>query len=219
MTIAVAALGDDGVWLASDGRAECNGNVVSLRMQKWTISPDGLWAVSHSGSLAYRDASRRIFDEFSQWEAVPENQEGAVRVLQIMREGLGALPAGPKPITDENDVFADWRWSPIIASPSGLWRSDSTLWTIDPPSVGGGGFCAYFCAGSGTDRGLGAMHALCEGGERSAERLVRAAVSSACTHDPGCGGALWIQPMQTDGNIVRAAQLVYGHANGSGGAP
>lgn len=189
MTICAAAIGPDGVWIGSDGREVWDGLITSEGMRKWNISPCREWAISHSGETAFLDVVRQIFAAGFSWPEA-RDEDGVREFLCRLRAQVAAVPQGPQSKRDEEDVFPTWGWAPIVATPLGIWQLDSTLWALGGPTRG-----AFLAIGSGRALALGAMSALYDEGCRSAERLVQAAVATACRLECGCGGEQWIHRM------------------------
>lgn len=193
MTICAAAIGPDGVWIGADGRTQVNGVVNAQRCRKWTLSPSGEWAISHAGAMSFIGMTASIVagDDFV-WPA-DHGDAGAIAVATALRLGLQRLSRdghGINARTDADSTVADWHYSPLLASPTGVWRCDSCLWAISPAIED-----AFHAAGSGEDFALGAMSVLRRAGCSSAQRLVREAVGVASRLSATCGGEQWIHRM------------------------
>lgn len=111
-------------------------------------------------------------------------------MAQRLRNGFLAFGSHVVPVDDDKSPFRDWRWSPIVATPQGVWRICSDLWTVQAPIEG-----VFHTAGSGDDHALGAMSALYAAGCRSARQLVAAGVDTASRLSVGCGGERWMRRM------------------------
>lgn len=189
MTIVAAAISPlDGIWLGSDGREVWGDLISSESICKWSVSPCGNWAISHSGVSGYLDVVSCAFRSPDFKCPTTYDRAGVLEFLSALRTAIHGVPHGPSPQRDDGEPFSTWGWAPIIATPLGLWLPDSSMWALTGPMLG-----TFLAGGSGRALGLGAMHALYETGCRSARQLVTAAISAACRLTPDCGGECWIR--------------------------
>lgn len=191
MTICAAAIGFDGVWIGSDGHEQVNYTVTSRSSKKWTLSPCGTWALSEQGTGTNAAALEDLAEGDGFWPT-DTSRNGVRELARRLRAGFLAFGSHVTPTesSDEKTPFRDWNWSPIVATPQGIWRICSDLWTVQGPIEG-----FFHCAGSGDEHAAGAIVALHSTGVRSAEQLVRAGVATACRISVGCGGEQWVHRM------------------------
>lgn len=192
MTICAAAIGPDGVWVGCDGHAQGNYTVVSRSAIKWTVSPCGLWAISEQGEGSFGAALEDLTAPSDFWPS-DTGRDGVRQLASQLRAGFLGLGSHVTPTrkADDKNPFLDWNWAPIVATPQGVWRVCSDLWTVQPAIDG-----IFYAAGSGDEVALGAMSALYAAGCRSARQLVAAAVDTASRLSVGCGGERWMRCME-----------------------
>ncbi len=191
MTVVAAAVGPDGTWMGADGQASIDELITTTTERKWNVSPDGWWAFAGAGEVAF-DSVLVEDDLWPLGKDGPQNdpEVGRRTLAGRMRQKLAAVD-GFQLVRDEDSIFGDYRWSPLVVTEGHVWRLCSDLRSFEEPMEG-----AYHACGSGMDYAIGAMSALLDRGVTSAEELVRAGVGAACRLTTQCGGEVFVQRLE-----------------------
>lgn len=179
MTVLVAVIAHDGLWIGADTAVFSNDTCLPEIRQKW-CTIDGMWFACSGDAVNLAEVAAQYV----------EDEEEGLPYLRLVRARRAAL----RVLKERNDQVCE-KPNPGAM----LIAHKGAISSID--SIGGHSeHSPYMAAGSGREIALGALHALLavpRGGAAPLGgcTLVEAAIAAACAHNAWCRG-MWIHRVE-----------------------